>query len=190
MKLFPAPLPIVLAAACLVAPAAHAATKAEDEGKVPDKILTLGDGPANGQQLSKDQLRDCLAMPPKINAEADKARRATADAESDVAEIERFDKQLASQRAKVNPKDRAEIAAYNAKLEKRQKMADAANAKSAAATERVEAYNALRKSYEGGCENRPYSLRDYAELRPVKNASTEPARVELRTVRPETAPSK
>jgi hypothetical protein len=166
---------------------AAAQLKAEGD-KPPDKILTLGSGPARGEQITKDQLRDCLAMPTRLTAEADKAKRATDDVEHDKAEFDRFDAQLKSERSKVDPKDRAAIAAYNAKLEKRQKLVTAFNAKSSAAAERVQDYNELRKSWESGCENRPYSQRDYAELRPVKSAAaSEPARTELRVVKPEGA---
>jgi hypothetical protein len=165
-----------------------AAAQGKQAEKPPDKILTFGSGPASGAQLTKEQLGECLAMPARLSAEADKAKRATADIEGDKAEFDRFDAQLKSERSKVDPKDRAAIAAYNAKLEKRQKMVTAFNAKSAAAAERVESYNALRKNWESGCENRPYSQRDYAELRPVKSAaSSEPARTELRVVRPQGA---
>jgi hypothetical protein len=182
--------PFVLVFVLLASPLAWqaAAAQAKQAEKPPDKILTFGSGPASGAQLTKEQLGECLAMPARLSAEADKAKRATADIEGDKAEFDRFDAQLKSERSKVDPKDRAAIAAYNAKLEKRQKMVTAFNAKSAAAAERVESYNALRKSWESGCENRPYSQRDYAELRPVKSAaSSEPARTELRVVRPQGA---
>lgn len=180
---------LALAFAALASPPAWQAAAAQPKpAEKPDKILTLGSGPATGAQITKEQLRECLAMPARLTAEADKAKRATADVEGDKAEFDRFDAQLKSERSKVDPKDRAAIAAYNAKLEKRQKMVGAFNAKSAAAAERVENYNALRKSWESGCENRPYSERDYAELRPVKSpASSEPARTELRVVRPQGA---
>jgi len=182
-------LSTLVACAALASPLAWQAAAAQvKEEKPPDKILTLGNGPASGEQITKEQLRECLAMPARLSAEADKAKRATSDVEGDKAEFDRFDAQLKSERSKVDPKDRAAIAAYNAKLEKRQKMVAAFNAKSAAAAERVESYNALRKSWEGGCENRPYSQRDYAELRPVKSAAaSEPARTELRVVKPEGA---
>lgn len=182
--------PFILVLALLASPFAwqSAAAQGKQSDKPPDKILTLGNGPASGEQITKDQLRECLAMPARLSAEADKAKRATADVEGDKAEFDRFDAHLKSERSKVDPKDRAAIAAYNAKLEKRQKMVTAFNAKSAAAAERVENYNALRKSWESGCENRPYSQRDYAELRPVKSAAaSEPARTELRVVKPESA---
>jgi hypothetical protein len=182
--------PFVLVFVLLASPLAWqaAAAQGKQAEKPPDKILTFGSGPASGAQLTKEQLGECLAMPARLSAEADKAKRATADIEGDKAEFDRFDAQLKSERSKVDPKDRAAIAAYNAKLEKRQKMVTAFNAKSAAAAERVESYNALRKSWESGCENRPYSQRDYAELRPVKSAaSSEPARTELRVVRPQGA---
>jgi hypothetical protein len=181
---------LVLACAALASPLAWqaAAAQPKEADKPPDKILTLGSGPASGEQITKEQLRECLAMPARLSVEADKAKRASADVEGDKAEFDRFDAQLKNERSKVDPKDRAAIAAYNAKLEKRQKMVTAFNAKSAAAAERVESYNALRKSWESGCENRPYSQRDYAELRPVKSAaSSEPARTELRVVQPQGA---
>ena len=153
--------------------------------KPPDKILTLGDGPQTGAVLSREQLDQCLGMQPRLKTEADKARRLAAEVEQDKAEFDRFDAHLKTERSKVDPKNRAEIAAYNAKLEKRQKMVTAYNAKSDSAAKSVEAYNALAKSWGSGCENRPYKLSDYAALRPVAPSSSEPARTELRVVRPE-----
>ncbi|HSN33537.1 MAG TPA: hypothetical protein VLU41_12695 [Ideonella sp.] len=180
----PATHPVVLAVALAAALPAAAQPNA-DMDRAPDKILTLGDGPQAGAVLSREQLDECLGMQPKLKTEADKARRLAAEVEQDKAEFDRFDNQLKAERSKVDPKNRAEIAAYNAKLEKRQKMVVAYNAKSDSAAKSVEAYNALAKSWGSGCENRPYKLSDYAALRPVKGSASEPARTELRVVRPE-----
>ena len=180
MKL--APICTLVAAALLGA--LHAAAQPGSD-KPPDKILTLGDGPQTGAVLSREQLDQCLGMQPRLKTEADKARRLAAEVEQDKAEFDRFDAHLKTERSKVDPKNRAEIAAYNAKLEKRQKMVTAYNAKSDAAAKSVDAYNALVKGWETGCSNRPYRQSDYAALRPVAPSSSEPARTELRVVRPE-----
>lgn len=184
MKMKPATHTALLAA-LLAAALPAAAQPNADMDRAPDKILTLGDGPQAGTVLSREQLDECLGMQPKLKTEADKARRLAAEVEQDKAEFDRFDNQLKAERSKVDPKNRAEIAAYNAKLEKRQKMVVAYNAKSDSAAKSVEAYNALAKSWGSGCENRPYKLSDYAALRPVKGSASEPARTELRVVRPE-----
>jgi hypothetical protein len=182
----PALLSAVVLAAALAASPVLAQGKGGDADKPPDKVLTLGSGPATGATLTRAQLDECLAMPARLQVEADRAKRAAADAESDRAEFERFDDHLKAERAKVDPKNRQAIAAYNAKLEKREKMVAAYNAKSAAAGERVDAYNALRNRWESGCENRPYLQSDYAALRPVKSATAEePPKTILRPVVPE-----
>jgi hypothetical protein len=180
----------LLVLAALASPPAWQAAVAQLKPgeKPPDKILTLGSGPASGETITKDQLDECLGLQPRLRAEADKVRRVTSEVEEDKAEFDRFDAQLKAERSKVDPKDRASIAAYNAKLEKRQKMVSAYNAKSAGAAERVQGYNAMRKSWESDCENRPYRESDYAALRPVKAASgNDSGRTELRPVRPQGA---
>ena len=179
---------VAAAMAALCISQGAAAQNAKKDEAPPDKILTLGNGPASGEPIAKEQLRECLNLQPKLKTEADKAKRASTDLEDDKAAFDKFDNQLKAERSKVDPKDRAAIAAYNAKLEKRQKMVTAFNAKSEAASKSVESYNALRKSWESDCENKAYRESDYAELRPVKApASSEPARTELRPVRAQTA---
>lgn len=180
----------ILAVALAGAAVLPAAAQPNATNKPPDKILTLGDGPQKGEVLTRAQLDECLAMQPKLKAEGEQARRLAGEVEHDKAEFDRFDAQLKAERSKVDPKNRAEIAAYNAKLEKRQKMVAAYNAKSDAAAKSVDTYNGLVKTWDGGCDNRPYRLSDYAALRPVKSAAaSEPARTELRVVRPD-APAK
>jgi hypothetical protein len=139
------------------------AAQAQD---APDKneILTLGDGPPTGKQLSREQLRHCLQMQPRLKTEGDRATRAHNELQSIKAEFDRLESELRSERAGLDTSDKAAVDAYNAKLAKRRELVAEYNAKLPAANEEAQRYNTLQEDWKTGCEDRPYSEADYASI--------------------------
>ena len=144
----------------LAAPLAAQAQDPPDK----DEILTLGDGPPSGKQLTREQLRQCLQMQPRLKTEGDRATRAHNELQSMKAEFDRLDAELRSERAGVNTSDKAAVDAYNAKLARRKELVDQYNAKLPSANEEAQRYNALQEDWKRGCEDRPYSEADYASI--------------------------
>ena len=136
------------------------AAQAQDK----DDILTLGDGPASGKQLTKEQLRQCLQMQPRLKTEGDRATHGRAELDALKGEFDRLEAELQRERAAVDPSDKAAVDAYNAKLAKRKELVAEYNAKLPSANEQAQRYNALQDDWKSDCEDRPYSEADYASI--------------------------
>ncbi|HEU4459217.1 MAG TPA: hypothetical protein VFR90_08860 [Methylibium sp.] len=125
----------------------------------------LGTGAASGKRLSKTQLRQCLELQGKLEAQGAQARRARAELDAAKAEFDRFEAQLQSERTSLDTGNKAAVDAYNAKLEKRRQMVADYNARTPQASAQQQSYVELGRSWKGECENRPYDEDDYAELK-------------------------
>ena len=146
----------------LAAPLAAQAQDRDDDDK--DEILVLGDGPATGRQLSREQLRQCLQMQPQLKTRGDEATHARAELDALKKDFDRLDAELQAERARVNSSDKAAVDAYNAKLARRKDMVAEYNAKQPAVNEQAQRYNTLQDHWKSGCEDRPYSEADYASI--------------------------
>ena len=159
---------LACAAAAMLSLAAPLAAQAQDgdEGKDDgkDQILVLGDGPATGKQLTREQLRQCLQMQPQLKARGDEATQARAELDALKKEFDRLDGELKAERASVSTSDKAAVDAYNAKLARRKDMVAEYNAKLPAANEQAQRYNTLQEHWKTGCEDHPYSEADYASI--------------------------
>lgn len=127
-------------------------------------ILTLGDGPASGKQLTKEQLRQCLQIQPRLKTEGDRATQARSELDTLKGEFDRLEGELQRERAAVNPGDKAAVDAYNAKLARRKELVAEYNAKLPSANEQAQRYNSLQEDWKSDCEDRPYSEADYASI--------------------------
>ena len=146
----------------LAAPLAAQAQDRDDDDK--DEILILGDGPATGRQLTREQLRQCLQMQPQLKTRGDEATHARAELDALKKDFDRLDAELQAERARVNSSDKAAVDAYNAKLARRKDMVAEYNAKQPAVNEQAQRYNTLQDHWKSGCEDRPYSEADYASI--------------------------
>jgi chromosome segregation ATPase len=146
----------------LAAPLAAQAQDRDDDDK--DEILVLGDGPATGRQLTREQLRQCLQMQPQLKTRGDEATHARAELDALKKDFDRLDAELQAERARVNSSDKAAVDAYNAKLARRKDMVAEYNAKQPAVNEQAQRYNTLQDHWKSGCEDRPYSEADYASI--------------------------
>ena len=156
---------LACAAAAVLSLAAPLAAQAQDGDDDPkDEILVLGDGPATGRQLTREQLRQCLQMQPQLKTRGDEATHARAELDALKKDFDRLDAELQAERARVNSSDKAAVDAYNAKLARRKDMVAEYNAKQPAVNEQAQRYNTLQDHWKSGCEDRPYSEADYASI--------------------------
>ena len=155
---------LACAAAAVLSLAAPLAAQAQDRDDDKDEILVLGDGPASGRQLTREQLRQCLQMQPQLKTRGDEATHARAELDALKKDFDRLDAELQAERARVNSSDKAAVDAYNAKLARRKDMVAEYNAKQPAVNEQAQRYNTLQDHWKSGCEDRPYSEADYASI--------------------------
>jgi len=155
---------LACAAAAVLSLAAPLAAQAQDRDDDKDEILVLGDGPATGRQLTREQLRQCLQMQPQLKTRGDEATHARAELDALKKDFDRLDAELQAERARVNSSDKAAVDAYNAKLARRKDMVAEYNAKQPAVNEQAQRYNTLQDHWKSGCEDRPYSEADYASI--------------------------
>lgn len=140
------------------------ATPLAAQAQEKDDLLTLGDGPPSGKQLTKEQLRQCLQMQPRLKTEGDRATQARAELDTLKGEFDGLEAELRRERAAVNTSDKAAVDAYNAKLARRKDLVAEYNAKLPSANAQAQRYNALQGDWKSGCEDRPYSQADYASI--------------------------
>ena len=155
---------LACAAAAMLSLAAPLAAQAQDRDDDKDEILVLGDGPATGKQLTREQLRQCLQMQPQLKTRGTEATQARAELDALKKDFDRLDAELQSERARVNASDKSAVDAYNAKLARRKEMVAEYNAKLPTVNEQAQRYNTLQEQWKSGCEDHPYSEADYASI--------------------------
>jgi chromosome segregation ATPase len=149
---------------CAAAAILSLAAQAQDRDENKDEILVLGDGPATGRQLTREQLRQCLQMQPQLKGRSEEATHARAELDALKRDFDRLETELQSERTGLNTGDKAAVDAYNAKLARRKEMVAEYNAKLPAANEQAQRYNTLQEQWKTGCEDHPYSEADYASI--------------------------
>ena len=156
---------LACAAAAMLSLAAPLAAQAQDrDNENKDEILILGDGPATGRQLTREQLRQCLQIQPQLKTRGDEATRARAELDALKMDFDRLDSELQSDRTGLNASDKVAVDAYNAKLARRKEIVAEYNAKLPAASDQAQRYNTLQEQWKSGCDDHPYSEADYASI--------------------------
>ena len=156
---------LACAAAAMLSLAAPLAAQAQDrDSENKDEILILGDGPATGRQLTREQLRQCLQIQPQLKTRGDEATRARAELDALKKDFDRLDSELQSDRTGLNASDKVAVDAYNAKLARRKEIVAEYNAKLPAASDQAQRYNTLQEQWKSGCDDHPYSEADYASI--------------------------
>lgn len=138
----------LFACVLLATMAAHAADKPATKGK--------GSGPL----LTRAELRECMARPPRLAAESEELRKQQAANDADKLQIVQQGDALKEQLATLDRTSAEAVAAYNEKAQARDARVDAYNAANAALNTRVEALQAKRSAYIADCQNRIYDEKD------------------------------
>lgn len=164
------PLPLMFAALFLPlsAPAAEPAPKKGN-------ILKLGAGKATGKLLTRDQLRQCLRQQEALKSQGSEAAQAQSALDADkvavnrmTQELEQQDAQLQTERAGIDLKNEAAVAAFNVKLKQReeqQQLREKAvaeyNAKLPPFNAQAQAYTSANEAWLQECGNREYDELDF-----------------------------
>lgn len=127
-------------------------------------LRALGNGPASGKTLSREQLRECLDLQPELKSRGEEALRSRAQLDAAKAEFDRYEAQLQGERKSLDAADQAAVDAYNAKVEKRRLMFADYTTSLPDVTGQAQKYSALRQSWEAECDDRPYREGDYQAI--------------------------
>ena len=145
------------AAALVVAADAGAADKARTPAKKSgDAILT----PA--------QLRECLARQSTRDQATDAALKTKSEIAAEKAAIDRSGTTLSEEATTLDRTNADAVAAYNAKVDERNKQIEAYEAKVAAYNKDAENVQTLTDAYAKTCGNRRYDERDLADIQRKK----------------------
>ena len=160
-NLFRSLLALVVVAGSAFSGAAFAQTQ-----KTPSKG-TPAAGPKDSI-LTPAQLQECVKQRERLHAQTDDALKDKAQIEADKAEIGRLGTSLSEELATVDRSSEDAVAAYNAKVDARDKMIEAYQNRVTAYNAKAEQVKAAKESYEKSCENRRYDERDLNDLKRKK----------------------
>ncbi len=153
------PLAVVAIAASLLVVDADAATQSarRDPSRADgDRILT----PA--------QIKACLAKKDSLHLQVDQALGHKAQIEAEKAEITRTGASLADEVATLDRTQVEAVAAYNAKVVRRDEMIDAYEARVTVYNTEAEGVKSTQDDYQKSCENRRYDERDLIDVKRKK----------------------
>jgi hypothetical protein len=157
---FLAPLVLAVAAVAAAFPAPSFAQK------TPPKS-TASTGPKDSI-LTPAQLQECVKQKERLHAQTEDALKDKAQIEAEKAEIGRLGTSLSDELATIDRSSEDAVAAYNAKVDQRDKLIDAYQSRVGAYNTKAEQVKATKDSYEKACENRRYDERDLNDLKRKK----------------------
>jgi len=142
-------------ALCALAAAAVAADKSKPAAR-PDAVLT----PA--------QLKDCLDKQQRRDRATDAALKTKGEIAAEKAAIDKSGAELGDALATLDKTSEDAVAAYNARVDERNKQIETYEAKVAAYNKDAEGVRALVDEYAKSCANRRYDDRDLADIQRKK----------------------
>ena len=142
-------------ALCALAAAAVAADKSKPAAR-PDAVLT----PA--------QLKDCLDKQQRRDRATDAALKTKGEIAAEKAAIDKSGAELGDALATLDKTSEDAVAAYNARVDERNKQIETYEAKVAAYNKDAEGVRALGDEYAKSCANRRYDDRDLADIQRKK----------------------
>ena len=152
-------LAALLVACPFVAEVAGAAEKAKPAASAPSARTRL---------MTPAELRDCNAQETRVLAQTDEAQKEKASIEADKNEIARVGTSLGEEIATLDKTSAEAVAAYNAKVEARDKLIDNYQARVTAFNQKAESVNATRDAYAKACDKRRYDERDLNDIKRKK----------------------
>jgi hypothetical protein len=155
---------VVAQAALALALLGAAGTFAADKAKE----ASFGNGKSSGPILGKEQLRSCLAQPPRLARQDADLAKEQADLNATKVDISGGGDALKSQLEGLDRSSADAVAAYNEKAQAHDKQIDEYQARVTAFNSKVEANHADHESFNKGCENRRYLEEDEIAIRKGK----------------------
>jgi hypothetical protein len=118
--------------------------------------------------LTPTQLRECLAQQSKRDQATDAALKTKAEIAADKAAIDRSGTSLSEEATTLDRTSPDAVAAFNAKVDERNRQIEAYEAKVAAYNKDADNVQALTDAYAKTCGNRRYDERDLADIQRKK----------------------
>jgi len=134
----------------------------------PKKAPSVGDGKGTGALLTRDQLRDCLMREEGLKSRHAQATQLQTSLGAEQTELDRLAAALKEQAGSVDLKNAEAVAAYNAQVQSRQKLADDYNARAAQFNAQSQALQDEGEAFRKACDNRRFDDKDAAALRSGK----------------------
>lgn len=158
---------MIRAAVCLLALGAALASPVHAAS---DKLRIgiFGSGKGAGPLLTRNELRDCLAIEAKVLEGTQSAAREREQLEKEKAELIRQGDALKAELETLDRTSAEAIEAYRARVLARDKAIDEFDARSDAFNTRVGSVDADRAAFKQRCDNRRFDQADEAALRKGK----------------------
>ena len=159
----------LLTAGLLTVPCIPSAQDTAAAKKAPAKQST---GKSKPKTMSRDQLRACMDQQDRLVALREKVLQEEAALDKQRMEVARLDAELATKRAALDPADAAAKEALGAEEEKRNKVAEAFNARLPLLREQATAVNTERQSWAERCADKDFDeIDEYAIKRERQRAA-------------------
>lgn len=152
----------------VLAATAFAADKTKDAAaKEPAKETRAFGKPdkGSGLLLTRAQLRDCMALQDRRQADAAESAKQRAEMEREKAELLRDGDALKEQLAALDRTSQEAVDQYNERAGARDRRIDAFEVRTTDFNKRVEALQALNGQFAANCDNRRYDEADEAAIR-------------------------
>ena len=149
-------------------PATAAAKAAAKPADAKSREGSLGKGTASGPLLTREQLRQCIAEQDRLKQEAADALQTQRGLDKDRVEIDRLGVVLKTDLESLDRTSQAAIDAFNARVQEREKMAEAYRAATPVFNQRVDKLEADRESFAKDCADRRYREDDFDAIKAGK----------------------
>jgi len=136
--------------------------------KIKEGSFGVKAGKGTGPLLTRAQLRDCMALQERRQAEAGESTKLRADMEREKAELLRDGEALKEQLAALDRTSQEAVDQYNERATARDKRIDAFEGRASDFNKRVEAAQALNAQFAANCENRRFDEADEIAIRKGK----------------------
>lgn len=125
-------------------------------------------GKATGPMLTRAQLRDCLSLYDRRQADSDAVGKERAAIEAEKADLLREGEAIKEALAALDRTSQEAVDRYNERALARDKRIDAFELRTAEYNKRAEATQALNAQFAAGCENRRFDEADEVAIRKGK----------------------
>lgn len=155
---------------CLTLGAALAALAAAPMAaeKVKEGGFGVKAGKSTGPLLTRAQLRECMALQDRRQAEAAENARLRADIDREKGELQREGEALKAQLDALDRTSQEAVDQYNERAAARDKRIDAFEARANDFNKRVESVQALNAQFAANCDNRRFDEADEIAIRKGK----------------------
>ncbi len=121
--------------------------------------------PAGTEVLSLDELRRCVALETKVEAQATELEAHEGRVSAKASEVETLDARLKALEPRIDVSDQASVDRFNALVDRHRKLVGEYNAMLPAINAKVTALNVLTGNFNSICANKVYYIADMTAVR-------------------------